>query len=239
MIGQAVVAGLLTDGYQVARLERPPLGGGRSPDFLVRIGATPVAIEVVDFRSPPEVQKAAARVRSVEQALKVLLAADAVRLGARLALSVRFRVDPLQDFPRPAVQRDAARLAADIRAVLPEGPVRTIGSWRSTPGCLGRVRIIVRIRDRCGHEKDARLRACPDTERGLVNPRRQRPISTRDTPRLPSSQSRANSTTRRISLRRSRKAAADLPWWRVYDVWGGGRAVLVFDAPGRAPHLGE
>jgi hypothetical protein len=114
----SILAHLRSEGRPIVNPHRPALRGMRSPDFVVDIGGEPVAIEVVRFLPPPEVGRAAARMRSIERALKDRLQGDAAAARVKIVLDVSYAVAPLQAYPRPQVSADADQLAAEIRRLL-------------------------------------------------------------------------------------------------------------------------
>jgi hypothetical protein len=118
----SVLAHLRSDGRSVARARRPIPRGSRSPDFVVDVDGEPIAIEVVRFLPPAGVGRAAARLRSIERALKDRLQADAVASGVKIVLDVGYAAGPLQNYPRPQVSADADLLVSEIRRLLGTAP---------------------------------------------------------------------------------------------------------------------
>ena len=113
MTAQAVIAQLLSEGRRVGSLRRPALGPNPSPDFLIELDGETVAIEVTWFLHPPDVQKAAAQIQLIERDVKPLLLTDATRLGAKIALSVTFRVAPLAASHRAEIAAWSTLLSPD------------------------------------------------------------------------------------------------------------------------------
>jgi hypothetical protein len=118
----SVLAQLRSEGCCVEHPRRPIPGTSRSPDFVVDIDGEPVAIEVVRFLPPAGVGRAAARLRSIDRALKDRLQADALARGVKIVLDVGYAAGPLQDYPRPQVSADADLLASEIRRLLRTAP---------------------------------------------------------------------------------------------------------------------
>ena len=118
LAAQQVFALLLSEGHNVTDVRRPPLGEGRSPDFVFRLDGSLVALEVVRYLDRAAAQKALSRVLLVERALKVRLAPDAVAARGSIVVNLRYSVEALQSHKRADVDRDADQLTVDARAAL-------------------------------------------------------------------------------------------------------------------------
>jgi hypothetical protein len=111
----AVIAQLLTEGRSVTSLHRVPEGLGPSPDFLVTIDGTLVALEVKRFIEE-RAAKAEAGVQRLEEALKKHLDPIASQMRCKLVLDLTFAVESLQNYSRRDAARDAGLLAPSIKA---------------------------------------------------------------------------------------------------------------------------
>lgn len=118
LTAQTVFALLLSQGHDVIEVRRPPLGDGRSPDFVFQLDGRPVALEVVRYLERQEAQKALSRVFSVESALQERLAPDAAAAQGKIAINLRYSAPALRAHKRRDVGPDADRLAADVRAAI-------------------------------------------------------------------------------------------------------------------------
>jgi hypothetical protein len=234
MTARAVMAHLMSESRNVTTYARPSTGVARSPDFLVTVDQETVAIEVVRFIDE-QLAKAVGRVRSVEQALKGRLQQDATRLGLALVLNVSFRVAPLQQYRRPDVERDADLLAADIRLAL----VRL--SHQSGE--------LIELQSTVPWVYYASLTSWsveePSFFVGSTSPEPAYPIV--DAPAFVSHviatkrDQHAGHAERAILAVRGdfddadeiglafEAARAQVPWWRVYLVWGGGDCRVVYE----------
>jgi hypothetical protein len=234
MTARAVVAHLMSEGRTVTTYARPTIGPARSPDFLVIMDQETVAIEVVRFIDQ-QLAKAVGRVRSVEQALKTRLQTDAIRLGLALVLDVSFRVAPLQQYRRPDVERDADLLAADVRRALVRLPSES-GEFIELQSAVPWV-----------YYASLTSWTVPDPSFyvGSTSPEPGYPIV--DAPAFVSHviatkrDQHAGHAERAILAVRGdfddadelilafEAARAQLPWWRVYVVWGGGNFRVVYE----------
>jgi hypothetical protein len=111
----AVIAQLLTEGLSVTNLRRVPEGVSASPDFLVTVDGTFVALEVKRFINE-RAAKAEAGVEMLEGALKALLDTKAAQMRCKLVLDLTFAVESLQTYSRRDAAHDARLLAPAIIA---------------------------------------------------------------------------------------------------------------------------
>lgn len=118
LAAQQVFALLLALGHSVTHVRRPPLGQGHSPDFVFQLDGDPIALEVIRYLDRAAAQKGLSRVVLVERALKVRLLPDAVAAQRSIVLHLGYSVEALQAHKRADVERDADRLAADVRAAV-------------------------------------------------------------------------------------------------------------------------
>jgi hypothetical protein len=199
----------------------------------VTVDQDTVAIEVVRFIDQ-HLAKAVGRVRSVELALKARLQPDATRLGLALVLDVSFRVAPLQQYRRPDVERDADLLAVDVRRALvrlPDQSGERIELETAVPWVYAAALSGWTVPD-------------PSFYVGSISPEPAYPVV--DAPAFVTHvlatkrDQHAGHAERAILAVRGEfddademvlafeEARAQLPWWRVYLVWGGGNCRVVF-----------
>lgn len=234
MTARAVVAYLRAEGRIVEGPHRPPLGLGRSPDFILNLDGSPAALEVVRFLEP-KVRKAEARVRVVELALKARLRPTVRRTACKLVLRIAFEVLPLQAYGSPDVERDADRLASRILELVRVWPDGLEAGVRFDAGVPW-----IKTADLSAWPS-AKPSFCIDgiaSEPGFgytdAAAFLDRTITAKGTQHL------GYATAAILAIRsefddadRLRRAFAEadepIPWWRVYDVWSGGNASLVYD----------
>ena len=135
VVAHHVVATLSSEGRYVSRLDRVPQGLGRSPDFIITSDGVDVAVEHTRYLGPAAVQAAGAAVDRVEAGVKDLLASDVRRLGATVAVMVRYSVAALEGHDARGTRRDASAFAEAIREVLSrepsarEGALPALAAW--------------------------------------------------------------------------------------------------------------
>lgn len=234
MVASALIAQLLAEGRAVQDRKRPSTSGGRSPDFVVALDGSVVALEVVRFLDP-EAAKAWAVVRLVEKAMKPSLDLAARGLGCKLVLGVNFAVWPLQRYGRLEIDRDARALASSI-----------LGSIHLSQHVLA---LGLRLATDLPWIEAADIFAYPSPEPsffiGSLAPERRyaepeasqfldRTIEQKQTQHLGHADKailaiRSHFDSSEELSRAFGETTHAIPWWRVYNVWGGGEARLVFE----------
>ncbi len=239
-VASAVVAHLLSEGRTVADFRRPPTGGVRSPDFLMQLDGSQMALEVVRFLDA-DLTKAMANIAMVERALKneVRLQEAAAGLGCKLVLEIHFSVQPLLDYQRADADHDAGLLAASILRGLAVG----------LDGLEGGVQLLTNVSwvqraDLVAYsssEPSVYIGSCtPEPSLASLNAAAflSRTIISKGNQHL------AHATTAILAIRSDLDVSAALrgafaeenqliPWWRVYNVWSGGSLRVVHSADDR------
>ena len=229
----SVLAHLRSEGCSVEHPRRPVPGASRSPDFVVDIDGESVAIEVVRFLPPAAVGRAAARLRSIEQALITRLQGDAVAGGVKIVLGVGYAAGPLQNYPRPQVDADADLLASEIRRHLATAAGKPT-PWRSLVSRLPWL-----LSADLGIWPDPHpsvmigLSYCPDdlpvaaefVEATITRKGAQHLAFTSKAILAIAGMFREVDELKEAF----RAVSSPVPWWRVYLVVGGGDAALVYE----------
>ena len=234
MTARAVVAYLRAEGRTVEGFQRPQLGPGRSPDFILKLDGSPTALEVVSFLEATA-SKAEARMRKVEAALKVRLQASMRRTGCKLVLRITFEVLPHQSHRRPVIENDADRLASRIKALVevwPNGLETGIG-FETGVGWIKSAELFAWP----AAEPSFHLEGTPAPVSGGTDTAAllARTIATRGAWYL------QQATTAILAVRSEfdnveglHRAVAEtdepIPFWRIYNVWSGGNAGLVYES---------
>jgi hypothetical protein len=118
LVASAVAAVLRTEGRVVEDGCRPPVGEGRSPDWMMTVDGEPTALEVTRLLPPPYVQKAQHVVTYIETEVRSLLTPDISGLGGQVNVVIDYSASAVAKRLYVEQAADASRLALDVRAVL-------------------------------------------------------------------------------------------------------------------------
>ena len=115
-VAAAVAAVLRTEGF-IVEGDRPPLGGGRSPDFILAIDTVPTALEVTRLFPRAHVQKAEHLVTRIETEVRRLLANAITGVGGQVLVGLSYSASGVASLKRRQMAVAAQQLAAEMGAV--------------------------------------------------------------------------------------------------------------------------
>jgi hypothetical protein len=230
----AVIAQLQTEGRSATNLDRVPTGPKPSPDFLVTIDSTPVALEVKRYVDEPAA-RAEKGVERLEEALKELLDPVAKQMRCKLVLDLTFDVQLLQKYSRQAAARDADLLAPSIREAARKAPEDQVLIESMVPWVLRPVVYAVYSPADPSFYVGTMapgLTVHPEADAWVawvIGTKGHQHVGHAKTAILAILSQWDESTELTTAFAGSEPT---IPWWRVYNVWSGGSARIVY---GQAP----